>query len=429
MSRSAEPAERVRSIAAPIFALVIAAVLVATAVSFVVTFRGPPPRDPPHALDDIAHALRTGAAPEGPGPHMAVTQSAAAPQPGRGQRADGRAAQRIAADLGVPASAVRAYAGPPSGPGGMFVDDFTFAVRHGDGWRIAAVPRAPLLKHWHWISLSAMLLAILILAWPAWALARAISRPLGQLAAAADAARVGEALPPLPTRGSREVRELAASVATMHARLAGHAEGRTAMLGAIAHDLGTPLSRLSFWVEQLPEAARTRASADIDEMRAMIRGALAFARDETGPRESVRVDLGSLLDSLADDMQVAGAPVTLTPGERAVVRGDPVALRRLFANLIDNAVRYGEAATIGWRIDGARVAVTVEDRGPGIDPAQVERLFEPFVRGDPSRNRATGGTGLGLAIVRTIAARHGGTAVLANGASGARATVTLPLAG
>jgi len=120
--------------------------------------------------------------------------------------------------------------------------------------------------------------------------------------------------------------------------------------------------------------------------------------------------------------------VTIAPGPRAVVRGDPAALRRLFANLIDNAARYGTSATLDWNIAGDMAIIHIDDHGPGIDSNQVEWLFEPFVRGDPSRNRATGGSGLGLAIVRSIARRHGGDATLANRAEGgARATVTLPV--
>lgn len=200
------------------------------------------------------------------------------------------------------------------------------------------------------------------------------------------------------------------------------------MLAAIAHDLGTPLSRLAFRVEQLPEAARDRAAADIAEMRGLIGAALSFARDEAvGSRE--RLDLGSLLESLTDDIADTGGAVDVAHGQRAIIRGDSVALRRLFANLLENALRYGQQAAVAWRIEGNLVSVTIDDHGPGINPNDVERLFEPFVRGDPSRNRATGGTGLGLAIVRSIAARHDGEAVLENGPTGGRARVTLPLAG
>jgi signal transduction histidine kinase len=224
------------------------------------------------------------------------------------------------------------------------------------------------------------------------------------------------------------VAQLGEALSAMHSRLASHAEGRTAMLAAIAHDLGTPLSRLAFWVEQLPDDARARAESDVDEMRAMIAAAIGYARDEMHMRADVRVDLGSLLDSLVEDMAVAGVPVTIASGPRVVVRGDPAALRRMFANLIDNAARYGAGGVVDWSLADGMATVHVDDHGPGIDPAQAEWLFEPFVRGDPSRNRATGGSGLGLAIVRSIARRHGGDATLANRAEGgARATVTLPV--
>lgn len=161
----------------------------------------------------------------------------------------------------------------------------------------------------------------------------------------------------------------------------------------------------------------------------MIGATLALAREEAGTSEMARVDLGSLLDSLVEDMCVAGCPVMLEPGPRAIVRGDSGALRRVFQNLVENAVRYGGEAALGWTTGGDQVEVTVDDRGPGLAGADARRLFEPFVRGDPSRNRATGGTGLGLAIVRTLAERHGGAASLSDRPEGgARATVTLPLA-
>ena len=139
-----------------------------------------------------------------------------------------------------------------------------------------------------------------------------------------------------------------------------------------------------------------------------------------------RIDLGSLLDSLVEDMRGAGDDVTIMLGPRVIVTGDPAALRRLFANLLVNAVRYGDRARIGWsELDGT-IVVTIEDDGPGVDPAESERLFEPFVRGEPSRNRGTGGTGLGLAIVRAIATRHGGRVAFDQSAHGARIRVVLP---
>ena len=163
----------------------------------------------------------------------------------------------------------------------------------------------------------------------------------------------------------------------------------------------------------------------------MIADTLRFAREESTEREAILVDLGSLIDSLVEDMRATAAPVTITPGPRAVVRGDAGELRRAIANLIGNAIRYGGGAAVTWAVADDSVAVTVCDEGPGIDMTGAERLFEPFVRGDPSRNRATGGSGLGLAIVRSIATRHGGHATLANRTDrrGAVATIILPLVG
>ena len=449
MSKRADPA-RLPSLARPIFALVIASVMVATLASFIITFNGPPPRDPPRPLSILASTLATGRSPDQRGPALVVRHETAPPVPQPGERPDPRVAQRLADLLDVPVERVRVYSGPgpqrfpfdhsrdfagrpppgitpirPDWLGGRF----TVALRRDGRWHVLRNAPYSVFTPWHVAVLLGMLAAILLLSIPAWMLARAISRPLGQLAAAADHARAGADLPPLPDSRSREVRRLSAAVRAMHARLAGHAEQRTVMLAAIAHDLGTPLSRLAFWIEQLPEAAHARASADLDEMRAMIGAALRFARDETVAPVRTRIDLGALLDSLVEDMAEAGEPVTLVASPRAIVRGDSVALRRVFTNLVANAIRYGEHATVGWTIDDDMVTVTVDDAGPGVDPAQVERLFDPFVRGDPSRNRATGGTGLGLAIVRAITEHHGGEATLANrpGGTGARASITLPL--
>ena len=441
------PIRRAHSIAQPIFALVIASVVAATAILFFVTFSGPPPRVPPRPLEAITAALR-GLPPPPLPPEFRRFRPAesrfrawriepletltvpAPPAPRWREKPDALTQARIAALLRVDPRVVLAFTElSPRGGGRELFGSFTVGWRLPQGWRVVRSPALPLFTRWHLNTLIAMLIAIVALSIPAWMLSRAISRPLARLAEAADRAGTGAPLPPLP-EGGREVRELAHAVSTMHARLASHAESRTAMLAAIAHDLGTPLSRLAFWVEQLPEAARDRAVADIDEMRAMIAEVLRFARHDVGRREETLVELSSLLDSLAEDMAVGGAAVTIAAGPRAVVSGDPSGLRRLFANLIGNALRYGDAAELAWQVADGRVAVTVADRGPGIDPSQAERLFEPFVRGDPSRNRSTGGTGLGLAIVRSIAARHGGTAMLANreDVAGAVATVTLPLA-
>jgi signal transduction histidine kinase len=120
--------------------------------------------------------------------------------------------------------------------------------------------------------------------------------------------------------------------------------------------------------------------------------------------------------------------VAVAQRARAVVRGDAVALRRCIGNLVDNAVRYGGSARMAMAVTGGRVAVHITDDGPGVPDAILDRLCEPFYRGEASRNRETGGVGLGLAIARTIADSHGGRLAFANRAEGGlRATLTLPL--
>lgn len=424
------PLRRGRPIAVSIVQLVVAALAAATVVLFAVTFNGPPPQPAPQRYAVIVAALRSGHAAHGAGRELRLGERPGPPIPRGGDRPAPVAAARLARLLGAPAGDVVAFMAPQHGDAADEVrGPFQVGWRRSGGWRFIETAREPFFTPWHRVTLMAMAAVLALLSLLAWFSARAISRPLRQVADAALAARAGAPLTPLPSGGATEVRDLASAVATMHDRLQRHAEGRMAMLGAIAHDLGTPLSRLAFHVEQLPEVSRARATADIAEMRAMIAATLAFARDETARGETARIDLGSLLDSLVEDMRVGGAPVTLAAGPRAIVRGNSSEHRRGFANLIDNAVRYGGEATVGWRISDGEAAIRIDDRGPGLGGADADRLFEPFVRGDPSRNRATGGTGLGLAIVRTIAHRHGGAATLTDRAGGgARATVTLPLA-
>jgi signal transduction histidine kinase len=458
-------ASRPRSIAVSIFALVIGAVIVMAAAFFAITFLGPPPRPAPHMMDNIIQVLKTGTSlpqsamappPEPSGAHfgpppkgfgpggtrrlgmspprgLVFSLSLRQPAARRGEQPDAALAQQVAIAIGLPEARIVAYHDERIvfAPGAV-VGGFTIGAFDGTRWRIARTEAQPFVSQWQLSMLGAVLGTMLLLAAPAWWLARAISKPLRQLGATAAVARAGAPLGPVPQGGAAEVRDLTRAVSAMHDRLARHAEGRTAMLAAISHDLGTPLSRLAFWIERLPDEARIRANADIDEMRAMIGAALRFARDESGEQADQRVDLGSLLDSLIEDMTMAGAPASLEPGPRAIVRGNPQALRRLFSNLVENAIRYGDAAALCWRIDGRMAEIIVDDSGPGFDAATAERLFEPFVRGDPSRNRETGGTGLGLAIVRSIAEAHGGTVTLGNregtdGGSG-RVCVRLPLA-
>lgn len=409
------------SIAVPIFLLVIAAIVVATAVTFAITFAGPPPRPAPVALRDAVAALRGIPLPTA-APADLIVSTGSAPNPRDGERPDPDRDAQLRRMIGT--GELRGYyAEPKLGGSEALRRSFTLGWREGKRWRVVRSAPDRLFRHWLSVTLGGMAAAMLVMAMIAWWIIRAIARPLRDLAQGARAARPGIAPPPVD--GPREVQLLSAELTAMHERLAGHADNRTAMLAAIAHDLGTPLSRIAYWIEQLPDTARLRAVADIEEMRAMLGDVLRFARDERHAAH-VTVDLGSVLDALVDDLSSAGVPVTIDDGPRVLVRGDPAGLRRLFANLVDNAVRYGHAAHVDWQVGEDAVTVRIDDHGPGFNPALGDRLFEPFVRGDPSRNRATGGTGLGLAIVRSLTEAHGGRVTLCHGEHGGRVEVMLP---
>ncbi|RYY25604.1 MAG: HAMP domain-containing protein [Sphingomonadales bacterium] len=412
------------------FVLVIASILAAALILFSVTFKGPPPRPAPLQLSTLAGALEHATPPRDNEQGLQIVTRTEAPRPRGPERLEPpehAIVRELARLLRTEPGEVMVYTSEQQRSDDEIRGCFTVGWKVPGGWRIAETAPSPFLTRWHMVTLFAMLGVLIVLGAAAWWIARRISLPIRRLAEAAKRARPGvrEAI---PLGGPLEVRELAEAIGGMQARILQQAEGRTVMLGAIAHDLGTPLSRIAFWIEQLPDAARERASADIDEMRAMLSAALALARDESAQTPYTRLDLGSLIESLADDLAAAGTPVRTEAGPRVVIRGDSAALRRLFANLIENAVRYGERAVLGWREDGAWAEVTVDDTGPGFDPARAESLFAPFVRGETSRNRATGGTGLGLAIVRSIAEAHGGEVRLETRAEGGgRVRLRLPI--
>lgn len=409
-----------RSIVWPIVALVVAAVAVASMVQFAITFNGPPPFAAPVPVAQIAQGLKAGHATQGRWGRFTIVNEA---RPLTGDPNPGRDAL-VAQALGVPVAQIRGGYDRARGPARPEIfGDFVIVWDSPTGPRTAHSGPQPWLTNWHRITLAATLAVLIALGVGAWLIARAISQPIRNLAAVARTARLGSRTP-IPREGPREVRELAAALDAMQNRILEQAEGRTTMLAAIAHDMGTPITRLAFHLEQLPEAARDRANADIDEIRAMLASVLRFARDERADARD-RIELGSLIESLVDDMKAAGTPVDAEAGARIVIRGDSQSLRRLFANLIENAVRYGKVANIAYTAEPGWAEVTVLDRGPGF-PTNPETLFTPFVRGEGSRNRATGGTGLGLSIVRSIAEAHGGSVSLETAGGHGLVRVRLP---
>lgn len=311
----------------------------------------------------------------------------------------------------------------------FLVAPFSVAVRQADGHSTVVRPEPAFgLNPWQqrtalWFVLSAIAMAPV-----AYVFARRLSAPIRLFADAAERLGRDPRAAPLALKGPSEIRVAVRAFNDMQERLRRYVEDRTAMVGAIAHDLRTPLTRLRFRIEGLPEEQRAKMAYDIDQMEEMISAALTFVRDASRPGERTPLELSSLLESLCDEMAETGHSTEVESGEKVVLEGDPMALRRLFSNLLENAVKFGGAARTRVFRDASNAFVEIEDDGPGIPPADRDKVFEPFYRREPSRSRQTGGIGLGLAVVRSIARGHGGDVDLVNRVGGGlTARVQLPL--
>jgi two-component system OmpR family sensor kinase len=331
--------------------------------------------------------------------------------------------------------------GPPprlvlgAGPGLRMIDDriifapFQIAVRQSDGRWLTAEPRPEFQwDSWQGHILATLALSILVTAPLAWLFARRLAAPITAFADAADRLGRDPNAAPLSIDGSREVTAAATAFNRMQERLRRYVEDRTAMVGAIAHDLRTPLTRLRFRIEAAPEDLRPKLQSDVDQMEAMIAATMSFVADATKARERTPLELSSLVESVMDDLAETGAETTVERADKLVLNGDPVALRRLVVNLAENALKYGQRARARVFAEGGAAIIEIDDDGPGVPIAELERVFDPFYRGEPSRNRETGGIGLGLAVVRSVARAHGGDVTLHNREGGGlTARVTLPL--
>jgi two-component system, OmpR family, osmolarity sensor histidine kinase EnvZ len=256
------------------------------------------------------------------------------------------------------------------------------------------------------------------------------ARPLRRLSGSVGRFAESAVPDPVEARGAPEIRRLIVAFNDMQERIAGLVKGRTILLGAISHDLKTFLTRLRLRIERIPDPEQqARAVRDLDDMTALIDDALALARGAAVSERRDAIDIAGLLQQLSADRKDAHVSLTVPPQVRAEVRGDGVALRRLFVNLIENALRFGKTAEVAVEPVGADVVVLVDDDGPGIPELERSAVFEPFYRAETSRSRDTGGAGLGLAIARAIAEAHGGQ-IKAEAApsGGARIRVTLPIA-
>ncbi|MCY1647465.1 ATP-binding protein [Caulobacter sp. SL161] len=258
--------------------------------------------------------------------------------------------------------------------------------------------------------------------------ARRLAQPLVEFADAAERLGRDPSGQLAPLAGPAEIGRAAAAFNLMQKRLKRYIDDRTAMVGAISHDLRTPLARMRFRLERIDSEVKAGMSHDITQMDEMISAVLAFIRDSSEPSVRERVELRSILECVVDNAAIMGGDVTLDPGDRVPVDVDSLSVERVLTNLVDNALKYGDRARVRVFEDGGDVIAEVQDYGSGLPDEELEKVFLPFYRSDHSRNLNKTGIGLGLAVSRSIARAHGGDVSLSRGEHGLKAQLRLPRA-
>ncbi|MDP3870629.1 ATP-binding protein [Phenylobacterium sp.] len=453
-------------IALQLVALLVVSLIAAQVVTFAVVVLMPPPPRAVYRLEEVAQALKGGSlAPRFGRPLLREVQAAPPPEsvnppfPGEHARrqlaallgvreADVRLTQhmtfpgRLHRTLGIGGAAMemrheRIMAdefgagrrpmmafremGPP-----MF-GEFSAAVRHSDGqWVVVQPQPEPFPNDWQRRVLSWLAGCLMVVAPLGYLFARRITAPLGQFAQAAETLGRDPSGPLMALSGPAEIGAAARAFNDMQVRLKRFIDDRTAMVGAISHDLRTPLARMRFKLESAPGPVKAAVLADIAQMEAMITSVLAFIRDASAARPRERLDLLSLLECLVDD--AGDQDLTVLEDSRPVtVEADALGLQRLFGNLLDNAVKYGARGRVRVFQDDGHAVVEIADDGPGLEAGELERVFQPFYRAEAARTLDGGGVGLGLAVARSIAVAHGGDVVLMSSGAGLVARVRLPL--
>jgi len=290
------------------------------------------------------------------------------------------------------------------------------SVRFADGAWLNARMFTPRPDPWIWLKLAASTLLIyLILLGAVVLIAIRLGRPLRDLTAAAKSFEGRGEAPQVEERGPADVRRALVAFNAMSERVSAMLDEKDRMLGAIGHDMRTPLASLRIRIESMePAAEREKVIATLAEMSAMLEETLALARAGRATETVRPVDLQALADAVVEEFVTLGQPVEMLAGERIVAEVQPNLLRRALRNLIENAVRHAGSAAVSVRTAGDKVAIEVADDGPGIPEAELVNVMEPFVRLDASRNRESGGSGLGLTLARSAAQAHRGRLELEN---------------
>ena len=316
--------------------------------------------------------------------------------------------------------------------GAHSIDTLVIAVEQpGRGWLSVVAPWPQGGARLLWALLGQTLILYVVVLLPVLWIVRRLSAPMRDLRLAAERFGPGDQGEPLPLRGPDDVAALIAAFNELRRRVVAMLDEKDRMLGAIGHDLRTPLAALRVRVESVEDDAdRARMVETIVDMDRTLDDILSLARLGRPSEPATEVDLAALVDAVVEDFRDLGAPVRFEETDRVRMRLRPALIRRAVRNLIENAVKYGEEAHVRLLPAADHVAIEVADRGPGIPADRLVDVFESFTRLETSRNRDTGGIGLGLALAQAIVREGGGDVTLVNRfGGGLAATITLPRRG
>ena len=255
-----------------------------------------------------------------------------------------------------------------------------------------------------------------------------LSKPLNSLTTAAQQFGAGLRVSTLTEDGPPDLRRAIRSFNTMQQQVTDAIARRTNTLAAISHDVRTPLTALRVKAEMIDDReVREDVIASIERMEKITASALEFLKGQARGEELRSIDVSALLDSECAEFEEIGHDVRFL-GEQGIQHAcRPDALARAVRNLIDNAVKYGGAATVTVHATPASIDILVSDNGPGISCDQMALALEPFVRLSSAREGDRGGFGLGLATAKAIAEGHDGELILcANEPVGLVAKIRLP---
>ncbi|GGE08364.1 two-component sensor histidine kinase [Aureimonas endophytica] len=254
--------------------------------------------------------------------------------------------------------------------------------------------------------------------------------PMRLLEGALASIRPDGTLPRVPERGPPEVRATARVLNALSDRLKAAMESRMRLIAAAGHDLRTPMTRLRLRAEFLPEGERATWLGDLDELDHIADSAIRLVREEADETTFALLPLGALAACVVAEIGEIGLPARFEGGPEVAAHAQPLALKRALRNLVENAARHGGGAVVRLERRDDRALVVIEDRGPGIPEALLDRVFEPFFRVDAARRKLHPGAGLGLAIAHEIVERHRGTLAIRNRTEGGlRQEMSLPAAG